>query len=378
MYKIYSNRIVLSDEIVKGYILVDEGKIKDIVRDQEPQEDGINLTDKYILPGLVNLTSTEYSNEINAKENKYFSDKKVFHTMDKASAEAGVTTNFNLFSLEELLKDQTVEDAIEQLRKLKAIDYSTVLVDHKTHLLFRLGDKLSNKNLREMIINDVIDFITCTGYFSKGTFNYQNQYMVQNMQQRYELNDAEASIIFERLTAIREEIALDELSFRIKSAKSKHIPFASNRNILIEKLLEEYKVRIKIISGEHTEETLNKIKEKDMFYGIELVSLTKSQDIISLLEHFRNSKLKLVLSSSRPQDIISYIFELEGYTGLFNAVNLFTKNPAQAAELDDRGEIAVGKKADFVVVEIIDDLPINTMTIKNGKIIVEYKYHKTS
>lgn len=378
MYKIYSNRIVLSDEIVKGYILVDEGKIKDIVRDQEPQEDGIDLTDKYILPGLVNLTSTEYSNEINAKENKYFSDKKVFHTMDKASAEAGVTTNFNLFSLEELLKDQTVEDAIEQLRKLKAIDHSTVLVDHKTHLLFRLGDKLSNKNLREMIINDVIDFITCTGYFSKGTFNYQNQYMVQNMQQRYELNDAEASIIFERLTAIREEIALDELSFRIKSAKSKHIPFASNRNILIEKLLEEYKVRIKIISGEHTEETLNKIKEKDMFYGIELVSLTKSQDIISLLEHFRNSKLKLVLSSSRPQDIISYIFELEGYTGLFNAVNLFTKNPAQAAELDDRGEIAVGKKADFVVVEIIDDLPINTMTIKNGKIIVEYKYHKTS
>lgn len=374
MYKIYSNRIVLPEEVAKGYIVIENDKIIDIVLDKKPEGDYVDLTDKFVLPGFINLSSIEYANEINAQENKYFSDKKVLHIMDKSSAEAGVTTNFNLFHLEELLKKQTVEDALEQLKKPKNTDQSTLLVDHKNHLVFRLGDKLANRNIREMVINEAIDFITCTGYFSKTTFNYQNQYIAQNLQYNYELTDAEANIVIDRLTEIREEIALDELSFRIKTAKSKKIPFAANRNSLIEKLHDEYKIKIKIITGEHTDQTIDKIKDKNMFYGLDIVSVIKTEDIIELLEKFRGSTIRLVLSSSKPQDIISYIFELEGYIGLFNAVKLFTKNPAEAAGLGDRGEIAIGKKADFVIVNIIDETAMNTMTIKNGKKVVEYNY----
>lgn len=373
MYKIYSNRIVLPEEVVKGYLVIDEGRIKDIVLDNTPEGEYLDLTDKYILPGIVNLTTTEYADEINSQDNKFFSEKKVFHLIDKASAEAGVTTSFSLFSLEDLLESQTIEDATAELKGLKSAA-PAAMVDHKTHILFRLGDRLSNKNLRELIINDAVDFITCTGYFSKGTFNYQNQYLVQNIQDIYDLTDEEANIVLEKLIAIREEIALDELSFRIKSAKSRHIPFASNRYTLVEKLYEKYKIKINIIAGVHTDETIHKMQDKDVYYHIDIVSVAKSKDFLHLLEHFKKEEVRLAMSSSRPKDILSYIFELEGTIGLIDAVNLFTKYPAKVAELEDRGEIAIGKVADLVVVDVTDEVPMNVRTIKNGKTIIEYHY----
>lgn len=374
MYKIYSNRIVLPEEVAKGYLVIDGDRIKDIVLDEIPEGEYVDLTNKYILPGIINLTTREYADEINSQDNKFFSEKKVFHLIDKAAAEYGITTNFNLFGIDCLLENQSIEDAIDQLKKIKARDLCTSLVDHKTHILFRLGDQLSNKNLRELIINDVVDFITCTGYFSKGTFNYQNQYLVQNIQNTYELTDGEANQILEKLITIREAIALDELSFRIKSAKSKHIPFASNRYTLVEKLYEKYKIKINIIAGVHTDETIHKMRDKDVYYHIDIVSVANSEDFLHLLEHFKKRDVYLAMSSSKPKDILSYIFELEGTIGLFDAVKLFTKYPAKVAELEDRGEIAVGKRADLIVVDIIDQLPMNVCTIKNGKTIVEYHY----
>jgi alpha-D-ribose 1-methylphosphonate 5-triphosphate diphosphatase len=40
------------------------------------------------------------------------------------------------------------------------------------------------------------------------------------------------------------------------------------------------------------------------------------------------------------------------------SVAMVTRNPANAAGLTDRGEIAVGKRADFVRVELINDTPV--------------------
>lgn len=51
-----------------------------------------------------------------------------------------------------------------------------------------------------------------------------------------------------------------------------------------------------------------------------------------------------------------------GYLSLPEAVALATKNPAQALNLRDRGEIAVGKRADLVAVQQLRGLPQVTQT----------------
>jgi len=40
------------------------------------------------------------------------------------------------------------------------------------------------------------------------------------------------------------------------------------------------------------------------------------------------------------------------------SIAMVSRNPAKAVGLDDRGEIAVGKRADFVRVALIDGTPV--------------------
>jgi alpha-D-ribose 1-methylphosphonate 5-triphosphate diphosphatase len=56
------------------------------------------------------------------------------------------------------------------------------------------------------------------------------------------------------------------------------------------------------------------------------------------------------------------------------AVRLVTVNPAKAARLDDRGEIAIGKRADLIVVGLPAGLPQVTNVWSNGASVYRVRY----
>ncbi|MDO5095772.1 MAG: amidohydrolase family protein [Peptostreptococcaceae bacterium] len=374
MQILYSNKIVLSDDVINGYIVIDNDKIIDIQSEQNPEGEFIDLTGKYILPGFINVASDDYSNEAKSPYNKFFSEERIFSQTDRLLAESGVTTNFHTFRLEDLLKEQSVEDAIEYLNAIKNNSINSGLVNHKIHLVFRLGERLANRNLRQLIISGVIDFITCVGLHSRDVFNYHNQYLIQNMQRRFDLDDEQALEALKYLTSLREESALDELSYRIKSAKNLNLPFASNRYSLIKRLKDEYKIDIDIISGEHTPQTIALIKENDIHYIYDVEGFINTNDVSEFVDLISDKVVDIVSASTHSKDILDYIFEIEGILGLPEAVKLFSHYPAEALKLEDRGSISVGKKADFVVVEMNGELPTLSMTIANGKTAVQYNY----
>ncbi|MNY60553.1 Alpha-D-ribose 1-methylphosphonate 5-triphosphate diphosphatase [compost metagenome] len=49
------------------------------------------------------------------------------------------------------------------------------------------------------------------------------------------------------------------------------------------------------------------------------------------------------------------------------AISLVTRRPAEAAGLDDRGEIALGKRADLVQLRIEDGIPIVRTVWRQGR-----------
>ena len=49
------------------------------------------------------------------------------------------------------------------------------------------------------------------------------------------------------------------------------------------------------------------------------------------------------------------------------ALATVTRNPARAAGLDDRGEIAIGKRADLVRVQVIGGMPVVRGVWRQGK-----------
>lgn len=71
--------------------------------------------------------------------------------------------------------------------------------------------------------------------------------------------------------------------------------------------------------------------------------------------------------------MLSAAFRLPELTDLSlpQAVNLVSYNPAQAAGLSDRGEIAVGKRADLVCVAEVQDVLQTQYVFSGGKLVYQ-------
>ena len=71
-----------------------------------------------------------------------------------------------------------------------------------------------------------------------------------------------------------------------------------------------------------------------------------------------------------PFALLQAAFALPGRVetmSLPEALALVTANPARAAGLDDRGEIAPGKRADLVRIEVIGGAPVVRGVWRQGK-----------
>ncbi|MEY3122166.1 MAG: hypothetical protein RI993_991 [Pseudomonadota bacterium] len=69
--------------------------------------------------------------------------------------------------------------------------------------------------------------------------------------------------------------------------------------------------------------------------------------------------VRCLCSDYAPASLLTAVFTLvhRGVLALPDAVRLVSANPATALGMADRGEIAVGKRADLVCVEFLDDYP---------------------
>lgn len=373
---IYSNKIVLDNEVIAGNIVVENGIIKKINVDEVPTGDFLDYTDKYILPGFINISSNNYEKEMKSYYNKYFSAEKILKSLDRISAQSGVTTLFHTFELFDLLEGRSIEDLLLFLKNIN--DYvKHSLVDHKVHIMFNIGGELIFDGIRDLILYGCVDLITFKGFHNCKKCSYKNQYFVQSIQSRFGLSDDDASKIMDILVNSRENSAIDDISYRIKTAKNTNIKFASSVMNLIKKLSKRYNLDIDIVIDYLEDEELDFIRKNKIKYIYDIDNLANDEDFMKFIDLLSDGTIYALSSSARYNDILDYIFTLEGYVGLNKAVNLFSLNPAIALGLDDRGCIKEGNIADFVIVDLIGENPIIDTTINKGRIVAKFNYENT-
>ena len=87
----------------------------------------------------------------------------------------------------------------------------------------------------------------------------------------------------------------------------------------------------------------------------------------------RAGYLDVLSSDYVPASLLLGAFDLarriDGY-GLPQALRTVTLNPARSAGLDDRGEIATGKRADLVRVQIVDGGPVVREVYREGRRVI--------
>ena len=90
--------------------------------------------------------------------------------------------------------------------------------------------------------------------------------------------------------------------------------------------------------------------------------------IVLLGDSYLGAGLLDILSSDYvPFSLMQAVFSLEDTITLPEAVAMVTRHPAGAAGFEDRGEIAVGKRADLVQVASLEGVPVVRTVWREGR-----------
>ena len=167
MLVIYSDKIVQNDAVISGYIHIADGKIQKI-DEKSSLKDYIDMTGKYILPGLINIKSEHISRENQIKLNSRFPFAKIFREVEIKYASAGITTLFHSIPLVNGRYREDFTTGPKMAKDIKELSKSSNLIDHRIHMAFQLGFIQSMDKIKEMLESNLLDYISYSGYCRSG------------------------------------------------------------------------------------------------------------------------------------------------------------------------------------------------------------------
>lgn len=373
--RLYSNYIVLKDSVAEGTIEIEGEHIKEVRIGERPVGEFLDCTGRFVMPGMINIQSRNFDL---GEDERYFSQYptlKQFNRADRMSALSGITTVYHSIDIDEFLRNYSEEQAIERLDKLRAYKEGNHLIEHKIHLKFRIGDIRNIEFMKALISNELVDLITYMGSIRGEHEYYKDEYFLEYVKDKFEIKDTLAWAILERIKERRLEISQEEMAYRVKYAAMAGIPVATTKYRLSENMEKKYNSRISVILDPIEPDALDYVQKNHKYATIDACNLWDLDKISNYSPGVAKRRFNILTASRNSEDLLESVFMMANEIGLVETVRMVSYNPAKALGLTGRGSIEKGSYADLIVVEYNDRLPVNRMTICNGKIVSEISYH---
>jgi len=357
-------RLVLADRVVSGSVQFKDGLIASI--DEGPAQAGTDLDGDYLIPGLVELHTDHLENHYRPRPGVFWDAQAALHAHDVQIAGSGITTVFDAVRIGSDVDLPDMGAHVERL--VTAIragrEDNRLRADHFVHLRCELPtpDVLdhfeayaSDPTTR---LASVMDHTPGQRQFTS-IEDYKRFYKDKMGRTQAELDQYVADRLDEQARyshANRKAIA--------RRARELGLPLASHDDATLAHVEEGMADGVRIAEFPTTLEAASAAHDAGLavLMGAPNVVRGKSHSgNISATDLVRAGLLDVLSSDYVPFALLHAAFILpERVPGmsLSQALLTVTLNPARAAGLDDRGQIAVGKRADLVRVEVIRGLPV--------------------
>ncbi|HEY9012427.1 MAG TPA: alpha-D-ribose 1-methylphosphonate 5-triphosphate diphosphatase [Devosia sp.] len=365
--------IVLANEVVHGSVSVRDGMIVSI--DQGPSQTGEDFEGEYLIPGLVELHTDHFENHYRPRPGVTWHAIAALQAHDAQIAGAGITTVFDAVRLgSDPEIGDIAEDLAAQIDAIAQADAEDRLrADHLVHLRCELPTPDVVDQFVAHCEKPVVKLASLMDH-TPGARQYTTlEHYIAYYQKRMRLSDAEMSqFIADRQ---RERDLYSQKSHDAILAKGREIglAFASHDDATTDHVAEAVEDGVVIAEFPTT------IDAARAAHGAGLAVLMGAPNVvrgkshngnISATELAREGVLDVLSSDYVPFALMVATFQLPERVetiSLPQAVALVTRNPAKAAHLDDRGEIALGKRGDLVRVRKTDSAPVVRGVWRQGK-----------
>jgi alpha-D-ribose 1-methylphosphonate 5-triphosphate diphosphatase len=370
-----NTRAVLADRVIEGTILMRDGLIADISEGRSVASSAIDCDGDYLIPGLIELHTDNLERHVMPRPATFWPSEAAVLGHDREIAAAGITTVFNALCVGEVHSRSArvqllgeMSDAIEEHMSDGALK-----ADHFFHwrcevsygaLIELLEPLMEYKRLRLLSVMDHTpgqrQFMNLDRYveYYQGKFNMSEE----------ELN----SFIAQRREDQRNHSARNRAAV-VAFARDRGHKLASHDDATLAHVEEAIRDGVSIAEFPTTSEAADASHKAGMqvLMGAPNIVRGKSHSgNITARELGQRGVLDILSSDYVPGSLLHGAVLLEQQTEHFNlpdAIATITRNPARAAGLDDRGEIAIGLKADLVRFHATRKVPIIRDVWRAGK-----------
>lgn len=372
-------QLVLADELIAdGAVLIEDGRIAAINPESVNDAETIDLHQQILMPGMIDLHCDALEKEVEPRPGVHFPLNFACAQADKRNAAAGISTVYHALSFAHEELGVRNNDFAARIAHAVHDWQSHALVDNRVHCRYEITDETGLPILKQLLSDGAMHMISMMDH-TPGQGQFKDMAAYRNYLTRtYKKTADEVEVIVERkqAAAAGAYTRMEELAY---AAHTAGIAVASHDDDSAERVDTMTGIGADISEFPITLQAAQAAKAAGMstIFGAPNVLRGQSQSgSMKAIEAIHAGVADCLCADYAPASLLVAVFRIVESTELElpAAVRLVSRNPAQAARLEDRGEIKVGMNADLIAVALPGKLPQVTTMWRNGLSVYTANY----
>jgi alpha-D-ribose 1-methylphosphonate 5-triphosphate diphosphatase len=369
-------RIVTRNEVYWGGLVVKNGHILSIDNMRLPGANIVDLHGDLLLPGLIEVHTDNLEKNILPRPGVLWPSilaSAIAHDVQVAGA--GITTVFDAIAIGGLreggLDDRILKESFAAI--VKGHDLNLFKADHALHLRCDVADKQMADHLSVYGEHPLVKLISLMDH-TPGQRQWTDIQKWRLYHRDKKWTDQEAERIRAERLEMQRIYANKNRLCAIQFAGERGIPLASHDDTTLHDVVSAAEAGIAIAEFPTTLTAAIAARKQGMFIVMGAPNVVRGgshSGNISARDLAAKDLLDGLSSDYVPTSLLHAAFCLaeELSIPLPKTVAMVSANVAQMVGLEDRGEIAVGKRADLIQVTLIDDLPVVRKVWRAGRYV---------
>jgi alpha-D-ribose 1-methylphosphonate 5-triphosphate diphosphatase len=368
-------RIVLAERVIEhGWIALVDGRVAEIGEGKAP-EASEDAGGDLIMPGLVELHTDHLEAHYVPRPKVFWNPVAAVISYDGQLATSGITTVLD--SLRVWREDGAEEvdgravvlaDAIASARAA-----SLLRADHFLHLRCEIPMPSVVEEAKELVGRPDVKLMSLMDH-TPGQRQFRDEGKLRDYYRGKGggMTDAELDVLFERRLGYQQAYAADNMRAIVALAHEHEIPLASHDDTTEENVADAVRDRVAVAEFPTTIEAARGLHQAGIGILMGAPNVVRGgshSGNIAAVDLAREGLLDILSSDYIPSSLLMAALQLPQHApaiDLASAVRTVTKAPAEAVGLTDRGEIAVGKRADLIRVRVAGEVPVVRSVWREG------------
>lgn len=368
-------RLILPDEVVLGALVIEDGRIAGIDQGGGVPAGAEDCAGDFVAPGLIELHTDNLERHMQPRPGVKWPLAAAVLAHDRELAGVGVTTVFDALRVGSVLSERRVKYekyarpvATEILARRAAGDLK---ISHFLHLRAEICSETLLEELAEFGPEDRIGILSLMDH-TPGQRQFRDlSKMAEYLTGKYGMSHADIDAYFGRLRALSDRVRDRHEAGAVEAGGRLGATLASHDDTELADVAASARHGCRIAEFPTTADAAASCVD----HGISVIMGAPNylrggshSGNVAAAELAAAGHLDILSSDYAPSSLLMGAVKMGEETGdLCAGIAAVTAAPALAAGLDDRGSIAIGKRADLVRFAMAGDLPAVRATWSRGE-----------